>query len=110
MSHPAKRRQFGRGYTSSGWAKNPSTATVYSHYWTLVRREALERDGYQCQLKFPGCLGKATEADHIVSVADGGEHTLENARAVCKRCHRTRTGQQGGAASKRAAQRRKQSP
>jgi 5-methylcytosine-specific restriction endonuclease McrA len=101
----ARRRVFGRGYNSTrGKRQGP---TPYSHYWTLVRKEALLRDGYVCQLQLPGCLGRATEADHIVSVADGGEHTLENARAVCKKCHRTRTAQHGGAASKRAAERRK---
>jgi 5-methylcytosine-specific restriction endonuclease McrA len=104
---PAKRRQFGRGYETSGWSKGRSTSSPYSFQWASVRREVMKRDRFQCQLRYPGCVGRATEADHIVSVADGGEHTLENARAVCKPCHRRRTAQQGGEASKAARERQK---
>src|SRR4029453_12956162 len=40
----AQRRVFGRGYNST-WGKRQGP-TPYSHYWTLVRKEALLRDGY----------------------------------------------------------------
>ena len=42
--------------------------------------DALERDGHQCQLGYPGCLGEATEVDHIVNIATTGI-----ARARCQR-------------------------
>ncbi len=53
-----------------------------------VRAQVLERDGYRCQLRFPGCLELATEVDHIVPRAAGGAiFDAANLRAVCRRCH-----------------------
>lgn len=31
------------------------------------------------------------EADHIVALEDGGEHSLENLRRLCRACHRSKT-------------------
>jgi 5-methylcytosine-specific restriction endonuclease McrA len=39
-----------------------------------------------------GCLGEATEVDHVIDVVLGGKVLDEsNLRAVCTRCHRRRS-------------------
>jgi 5-methylcytosine-specific restriction protein A len=67
--------------------------------------QVLKRDGYVCQLRYPGCLGRASQVDHIVQPEAGGTDELENLRAVCRRCHATRTGRQGALAKQRKERR-----
>ena len=40
-----------------------------------MRPRVLRRDGYECQLKLPGCLGLANGVDHIVRPEDGGDES-----------------------------------
>jgi 5-methylcytosine-specific restriction endonuclease McrA len=47
----------------------------------------LERDGYQCQVRLPGCTAIATDADHI---GDRMDHRLENLQAACSHCNQRR--------------------
>jgi len=62
----------------------------------------LKRDGYQCQLRYADiCVGRASQVDDIVQPEAGGDNSLENLRAVCRRCHARRTGQQGALAKQR---------
>jgi 5-methylcytosine-specific restriction enzyme A len=85
-----------------------SKAAVYDYRgsWPVIRKQVLERDGYQCLLRFAGiCIGKATEVDHILQPGAGGTDDLENLRAVCRPCHARRTGQQGALAKQRRARR-----
>lgn len=51
----------------------------------------LTRDRHLCRLRLKGCLGVATEADHIVPVTEGGEYVLSNGQAVCTPCHKIKT-------------------
>jgi 5-methylcytosine-specific restriction enzyme A len=107
----AKRRQFGRGYDRSRWATNPPPAHLYAYggSWPVIRKEVLERDRFECQLRFPViCFGRATQVDHIVRPEEGGTNDLANLRAVCKPCHARRTGQQGALAKQRRAARRRE--
>jgi 5-methylcytosine-specific restriction enzyme A len=88
---------------------NPPPANLYAYGsdWQAVRKKVLERDGYQCQLRYADiCVGRASQVDHIVQPEAGGTNALENLRAVCRRCHARRTGRQGALAKQRAAQRR----
>lgn len=56
--------------------------------WRRVRRAALERDGWVCQIRGPRCTVRATEGDHIVPLAHGGAwYDLGNVRASCKPCN-----------------------
>ena len=56
--------------------------------WKVVRRIALERARYQCEIRLPGCEGKATAVDHIVALRDGGApFELRNLQAACKSCN-----------------------
>ncbi|WP_373887233.1 HNH endonuclease [Actinomyces bowdenii] len=56
------------------------------------RETVLRRDRFACQLGLPGCTRRATEADHIVPVAEGGT-LLDtcNGQATCASCHKTKT-------------------
>lgn len=55
--------------------------------WRRTRLYVLERDGYVCQLRLPGCLGRASTADHIVPLSMGGPSLPENLRAACLPCN-----------------------
>jgi 5-methylcytosine-specific restriction endonuclease McrA len=58
--------------------------------WRQTRLVVLERDRGQCQMHRDGrCRGYATEVDHIVAVAHGGDfYALSNLRAACSTCNR----------------------
>ena len=64
----------------------------------------LERDGYVCQMRLPGCTHVATTANHIRQRARGGRSTLDNYEAACVHCNSVDGGRLG-AKIKRAARR-----
>lgn len=67
------------------------TKPQYTGPWRRVRRQILERDGHLCQIQAPGCTLRATQVDHIVPVARGGDWwALENLRAACMACNNGR--------------------
>jgi 5-methylcytosine-specific restriction protein A len=91
-----------RVHGGKAWAKKPAAnAYAYKGDWPERRARVLERDGYACQLRYPGCRGRASEVDHIVQPEAGGTNALENLRAVCRWCHARRTGRQGALAKRR---------
>ena len=64
------------------------TREVYNARWRKVRVRVLERDGWLCQIRHDGCLGEASEVDHIVPWRAGGAlYDPENLRAACKPCN-----------------------
>ncbi|MFC9995737.1 HNH endonuclease [Nocardia sp. NPDC127526] len=70
------------------------------------RPDVLERDEFQCQLRFSVCVGRATEVDHIQNFARQGSDAMTNLQAVCGPCHRAKTARESAeakAASKEAA-------
>jgi 5-methylcytosine-specific restriction endonuclease McrA len=52
-------------------------------------------------------FGDPLQADHILSVADGGGDELSNLRAIHRSEHRRRSGQQGADAAQQKRRRRK---
>ena len=62
---------------------------------TVTRDRILSRDGYRCQLRFPGCTGRAEAVHHVVHKGMGGRHGLAkiaseadtNLVASCRACH-----------------------
>jgi 5-methylcytosine-specific restriction endonuclease McrA len=66
------------------------------------RRAALERDGWACTLRLPGCTGYATTADHVVERAAGGPDHRDNLRAACVHCNAVRGARFGNARRARA--------
>ncbi len=66
----------------SGWDK------VNRGRWAKVRVHILERDGYDCQIRLPGCTTHATQVDHITRIDDGGMiYEPMNLRAACSKCN-----------------------
>ncbi len=56
--------------------------------WKAVRLQVLARDGYRCMIRLPGCTGRATQVDHIVSMSNGGSRLdPANLRAACRSCN-----------------------
>ena len=43
-----------------------------SSAWAAVRRRVLARDEYRCQIRLPGCKGRADTVDHVLELEDGG--------------------------------------
>jgi 5-methylcytosine-specific restriction protein A len=86
----------------SNWGTG-SSARVGTARHKKQRARILRRDGYQCQLRHPGCLGTATDMDHIVNVAAGGSDDDSNMQALCHECHKKKTSREAVAA--RAAKR-----
>jgi 5-methylcytosine-specific restriction endonuclease McrA len=85
------------------WQPGYSRTSTAGHQ--ARRRRVLARDGWLCQLRYPGCLITANTADHIVPVALGGAEDIENMQAVCQPCHavKTQAEAQAGRAAKRQA-------
>lgn len=76
--------------------------------WAALRQVILDRDQYTCRLAWPGCLGVATDVDHTVPACEGGSDDPSNLMAVCRRCHRSKTGQE--AARRRRPRSRNRKP
>jgi hypothetical protein len=71
----------------SGWQS--------SSRWQRVRIAVLERDEFRCRVRLKGCEGRATDCDHIIPPADGGDRWDEsNLRASCGFCNRSRASRQ----------------
>jgi 5-methylcytosine-specific restriction endonuclease McrA len=51
--------------------------------WNNLRDQVLKRDGGVCNY----CGNEATEADHVIPKAKGGQDILSNLVAACKRCN-----------------------
>ena len=69
-------------------------ARLWTVEWRALRQVILGRDRWQCQIHGPRCTGAATEVDHIVARADGGDvWDTTNLRAACATCNRGRGAQ-----------------
>lgn len=51
--------------------------------WKKIRIKVLNRDAYTCAY----CGDIATEVDHVYPKSKGGEDTLDNLVAACRRCN-----------------------
>ena len=73
----------------STWEKNRPSAHArgYGARWRKLRTMVLHRD--------PICVicnhAAATDCDHIVPKADGGEDRMENLQGICWDCHTQKT-------------------
>lgn len=75
------------------WNNHPPHPRA-SHPHRQWREAVLTRDGYRCQLRYPNrCTGTATEADHILEVADRPDlqYDVANGQAACTACHKKKT-------------------
>jgi 5-methylcytosine-specific restriction endonuclease McrA len=93
----------------SGWAtyavKHPERAAAYrSPHWKGLRDAQLAKQP-NCEARFPGCRGRASEADHVTPLALGGDF-FGPLRSVCRPCHLKLTAE----ASKESKRRQNQGP
>lgn len=64
----------------------------YGSSWVKLRKSALKRDYYLCQeCKKSGIATPATEVDHILNKARGGDDDMNNLQSLCKPCHKRKT-------------------
>ena len=52
-------------------------------HWKKIRLQVLQRDAYTCTY----CGDVANEADHVWPKSKGGEDTLDNLVAACRKCN-----------------------
>ena len=58
---------------------------------TATRKQIMDRDNWQCQIKGERCIGQATEADHRIPHSEGGTDDASNGQAACEPCHKEKT-------------------
>lgn len=63
----------------TGWERRGTRARFSPAQVRII----LRRDHRTCYL----CGGPATEADHVIPIAEGGANDLSNGRAICSPCH-----------------------
>lgn len=64
-----------------------------THVTTATRKRILARDRHQCVQ----CGStERLEVDHILNVARGGTHDLDNLQTLCADCHATKTAKESG--------------
>ncbi len=82
---------------SGGWVNSTRRARLPAN-WPELTAFVLERDGYQCRIHGPRCIGHATQADHIKR---GDDHRPGNLQAACQPCHALKSSQEGNEARPR---------
>jgi 5-methylcytosine-specific restriction protein A len=105
--HSCPGRATERGYCAAHALQHPpaprpvdtrpsASARGYDRKWRRIRAQFLKFN-----LHCDHCGAKATEADHIKSLATGGTHAWENLRPLCKSCHSRKTVKQDGGFGRR---------
>jgi len=78
------------------WERRPPPdARYHTTAWQHLRKRVLAEEPW-CTLRLPGCTGRSTQADHIVSANTAPELFFErrNVRGTCAKCHMKRSRQQ----------------
>ena len=91
------------------WQRNPSPSSqvVGGARWKRTRRRILSRDGWECQIRGPRCIGDANEVDKILAASQGGDPFDEdNLRAACPPCHHAKSAREAAAGARVARARR----
>jgi 5-methylcytosine-specific restriction protein A len=55
------------------------------------QRAIVLADNPTCYLRYPGCIGVATEDDHVIPISQGGSDDLTNRSGACAHCHRIKS-------------------
>mgnify|MGYP006345764095 FL=1 len=70
-----------------------ATCRMRGDAWMQLRAQVLARDCGLCQVcKGAGRLTLAHEVDHVRELADGGTDDMGNLAAICRPCHKVKTG------------------
>ena len=57
----------------------------YPDNWEDRRKRVLERDDYECQEC--GATDTTLQVHHITPISEGGSHSLDNLKTICRSCH-----------------------
>ncbi|SLK64843.1 HNH endonuclease [Mycobacteroides abscessus] len=79
------------GSPSLSWDTSNRRADLPSD-WEERRQEVLHDAEGVCEIRWAGCLGWATDVDHIER---GNDHSKRNLRAACKSCHGKKSSAEG---------------
>lgn len=85
------------------WANNKTERTLTGRPWRRLRARVLARDCYLCQCEDCAKLfvpKEADEVDHIISLSQGGDDSLDNLRAINSDCHKAKTQKESGSQMK----------
>ncbi len=77
-------------FSRCGYSESDRQAQQAARDWHKARIAVLNRDGWTCRLKFPGCEGYARGVDHVIPPDRGGGNDPDNLRAACSSCHAAR--------------------
>jgi 5-methylcytosine-specific restriction enzyme A len=90
----------------SNWSKyayeHPERAAVYRNPRWKGLRDAQLASQPNCEVRLPGCHGRASEADHVTPLALGGAFDGP-LRSVCRPCHLKLTSEASKESKRRAA-------
>ncbi|WP_074367871.1 HNH endonuclease [Mycobacteroides abscessus] len=90
----------------SGWSGSSRNLRLPPN-WGEIRRRILDRDNHLCRIRLLGCLGTASEVDHIVR---GDDHSDENLRGACASCHARKSSAEGNDRKRQLRALRKRPP
>ena len=78
---------------NSNWGEKTTEVGGYGgRKWRKLRKSAMRRDGWLCQVcKAEDRIRAAEEVDHIVPRSLGGTDAMSNLQAICKPCHKAKT-------------------
>jgi 5-methylcytosine-specific restriction endonuclease McrA len=93
-----------RNHGGNAWARVPRErlARYRDPLYQRNRALAIAREP-TCHWGMAGCTGRSTTADHLISLARGGDNSLENLVGACSSCNQRRGGAEGRATVKRRA-------
>lgn len=82
-------------HLAEAWAtsKRAERTGLTGRPWRRLREKILKRDSYLCQycLQSSGRVTVATEVDHRLAVAFGGDDSESNLVSTCSNCHLEKT-------------------
>lgn len=72
-----------------GWDSSDRRSRLPDN-WPFIRAGVLKDAGYRCQIRLPGCTGRATEVDHIRFRDESSP-----LQAACSYCHGQKSSKEG---------------
>ena len=97
-----KERQLSNGYCEQhkdkavGWFKTSTKSRHqrgYGNDWYRIRNAKIKMNPLCEYCKEDDVYTVATEVDHVVALANGGTHSMDNLKSSCKECHKIKTAQ-----------------
>ena len=83
------------------WDRKTNHRKLTGRPWRRLREQILQRDKYLCQpCMRAGRYTEATEVDHILALAHGGDDRPQSLQAICGSCHEAKTQIEAGAKPK----------